>query len=69
MGTLQKYAVDPLYHGTRGSRSPIVIYSVGNPRDQMTKYREFVTILTPHKVGFFRISPFKPNGIQHYSEI
>ena len=40
----------------------ISITSMGNPRDQMTKCTEFVTIF-PHKVGFLRISRFIPDGI------
>ena len=36
---------------------------MGNPLDQMTRYMEFVKILAPHKVGYFRISVFIPNGI------
>ena len=37
---------------------------MGNPHDQMTRYTEFVTILTSaYKVGFFRISLFILNGI------
>ena len=29
------------------------VKNVGNPRDQMTRYTKFVTILAPHNVGFF----------------
>ena len=36
---------------------------MGNPRDQMTRCTEFVTILAQHHVGIFKISRFKPNGI------
>ena len=40
-----------------------IVSSVGNPRDQMTRCTEFVTIFRSAPGKIFRISRFMPDGI------
>ena len=38
-------------------------FSVGNPRDLLTRNTDFIAILAPLKVRLFKISPVIRNGI------